>query len=114
MSIDLLTTSVVAIYYDYCYLTAIVTFIFVAACVWPPLLLPRIEYIETRDSSSRLTTPGPAALDLKLESSRGPANTDPSPPPPVAHRSTVPTKPRVEHAEGGSIATCYLHAKGKR
>ena len=67
------------------------------------------------------------ALDLNFESSRGPGNTGPSPPPPVAHRSTVPTKPRVcvgrprpatvivhtKHAEGGSIASCYLHAKGK-
>ena len=53
------------------YLTTFVTFIFVVACVWPPPLLPRIDFIETRDSSSRLTTPGPAALDLKFESSRG-------------------------------------------
>ena len=27
----------------------IVTFIFVVACFWPPPLLPRIEFIETRE-----------------------------------------------------------------
>ena len=67
------------------------------------------------------------ALDLKFKSSRGRGNTGPLTPPPVAHRSTVPTKPHVcvgrprpatviihtEHAEGGLIASCYFHAKGK-
>ena len=85
-------------------------------------------------SLSRRVTPLPASqrqallvLDLKFESSRAPGNTGPSLPPPVAHRSTVPTKPRVcvgrpqpatvivhtEHAEGGSIASCYLRARGQ-
>jgi len=78
-------------------------------------------------SSSCLTTPGPASPRFEIRIELGHGNTGPSPPPLVAHRSTVPTKPRIcfgrpqpatviihtEHAEGGSIASCYLRAKGK-
>ena len=67
------------------------------------------------------------ALDLKFKSSQGHGNTGPSPSPPVPYCSTVPRKPRVcvgrprpatviihtEHAEGGSIASCYLR-EGRR
>ena len=65
-------TSVVAIYYDYCYLTTIVTFIFVVACVWPPPFLSCNEFIKTWDSSSRLTMLDPASPWFEIQIEPGP------------------------------------------